>query len=480
MLRERAQLLKRVHRALDICLTAAAFMGAYGIKKYLLPGPFGGLSPEPDYYMVLLAVIIIWYVSFSVFDLYAPYRKQGFNQIFRTLFKAVSVGMLVLILFMYIFKVTGISRIMLGIFFFLDVGLLTLSKGLVYWNLARYRRRGLNFRNILIIGSRERARDVIKAVEVHLDSGYTILGCLDLDESTIGDEVQNGIRVIGTIDRLREVLSKQVVDELIVAMPARMIENVGKYILLAMEIGISVHIMPDWHLTEIRSMPGFVSPSFKTFLDIPTLSLITTPNHRAAILVKTAFDYAFAVVASILFLPLFLLIAPAIKISSRGPVFFRQERCGLNGRRFMLYKFRTMVDGAEAKRGELEHLNETDGPVFKIKKDPRIVPYLGTFLRKTGLDEFPQLINILRGEMSIIGPRPPIPAEVEQYDPWQRRRLSMKPGLTCIWQCTPNRNNVDFENWMRMDLRYIDNWSLWLDAKLLLKTVRVVFSGSGR
>ena len=138
------------------------------------------------------------------------------------------------------------------------------------------------------------------------------------------------------------------------------------------------------------------------------------------------------------------------------------------------------MDGAEAKRGELDHLNETDGPVFKIKNDPRIIPYVGTFLRRTSLDELPQLINILRGEMSFIGPRPPIPAEVEQYDLWQRRRLSMKPGLTCKWQCTPNRNDVTFENWMKMDLSYIDNWSLGSDLKLLLKTVQVVLFGSGR
>ena len=139
-----------------------------------------------------------------------------------------------------------------------------------------------------------------------------------------------------------------------------------------------------------------------------------------------------------------------------------------------------MVDGAEAKREDLNHLNETDGPVFKIKNDPRIIPYVGTFLRKTSLDEIPQLINIFRGEMSLVGPRPPIPSEVEQYDMWQRRRLSMKPGLTCIWQCTPHRNDVDFESWMKMDLDYIDKWSLGLDVRLLLRTVTVMLCGSGR
>jgi len=155
-------------------------------------------------------------------------------------------------------------------------------------------------------------------------------------------------------------------------------------------------------------------------------------------------------------------------------------RCGLNGRKFTVCKFRTMVPDAEARREEIAHLNETDGPVFKISKDPRIIPYLGTFLRRTGLDELPQLFNVLKGEMSIVGPRPPIPSEVDKYDLWQRRRLSMKPGMTCLWQTSRNRNEVRFEDWMNLDLQYIDNWSLKLDFVILLKTLGVVFTGEGR
>jgi lipopolysaccharide/colanic/teichoic acid biosynthesis glycosyltransferase len=169
-----------------------------------------------------------------------------------------------------------------------------------------------------------------------------------------------------------------------------------------------------------------------------------------------------------------------LKLFSPGPILFTQVRCGLNGRKFRVYKFRTMGIDAETKRNEVEHMNETDGPVFKINKDPRIIPYLGTFLRKTGLDELPQLINVLKGEMSLVGPRPPIPSEVAQYDLWQRRRLSMKPGMTCLWQTARNRNEVPFEQWMNLDLKYIDNWSLKLDFVILLKTIGVVLSGQGR
>ena len=480
MLREHAKLITQAHKLLDICLTVAAFVGAYFIKKHLLPAPFEGLSIAPNYYIVLLMIIIIWYVVFDSFDLYVSYRKQHFGEIFRNIFKSVSTGMLVMFLCMYVFKITDVSRIMLGIFFLLNVGFLALSKGLVYRALARYRRRGFNFRNVLIIGSKERAGDVVDAIGDRLGAGYNVMGCLDLDEGEVGRTVKNDIRVIGTIDQLQKILSEQVVDELIFAMPVRKIENASRYMVLAEQMGVSVRIVPDWQLKGIGYLPVIASPTFEMFLGIPTLSLDTTPNNQPNILIKGFFDYTFSTVALICSLPLFMFIAITIKLSSRGPVFFKQERCGLNGRRFMLYKFRTMADDAEKRRRDLEGMNETDGPVFKIKNDPRIIPFIGSFLRRTGLDELPQLINILQGEMSLIGPRPPIPAEVERYDIWQRRRLSMKPGLTCLWQCTPNRNDVSFEDWMKLDLDYIDNWSLTLDCQIFLKTVQIVLGGSGR
>jgi lipopolysaccharide/colanic/teichoic acid biosynthesis glycosyltransferase len=189
-------------------------------------------------------------------------------------------------------------------------------------------------------------------------------------------------------------------------------------------------------------------------------------------------DYLGAGVGLLCLSPLFLLIILIVKITSPGSAFFTQERCGLYGRTFKMIKFRTMVKNAENLKKKLEQENEADGPVFKITNDPRITP-LGKFLRQTSLDELPQLINVLQGHMSLVGPRPPIPEEVQQYDPWQRRRLSMKPGITCIWQVS-GRNNIHFDDWMRLDLDYIDNWSLWLDIKILLWTIKEVASFHGR
>ncbi|HTQ78463.1 MAG TPA: sugar transferase, partial [Thermoanaerobaculia bacterium] len=192
---------------------------------------------------------------------------------------------------------------------------------------------------------------------------------------------------------------------------------------------------------------------------------------------KRVLDVALASLTLVLAMPAVGAIALLIKLTSGGNILFRQTRCGLNGRSFTLYKFRTMVEGAHEQRGELLHLNEMDGPVFKLKSDPRVT-WFGRFLRKFSLDELPQLWNVLRGDMSLVGPRPPIPEEVAHYQRWQRRRLAMKPGLTCLWQIS-GRNNIDFERWMQLDLEYIDSWSPLLDLKILLKTIPVVLSGRG-
>jgi lipopolysaccharide/colanic/teichoic acid biosynthesis glycosyltransferase len=196
-------------------------------------------------------------------------------------------------------------------------------------------------------------------------------------------------------------------------------------------------------------------------------------------MVKNLMDYTLAFLMGFCLMPLFLAIAISIKLESKGPVIFSQERVGLRGRKFYIYKFRTMVERAEELKAQIADRNEMDGPVFKIKNDPRITKF-GKFLRRTGLDELPQIFNILNGSMSFIGPRPPIQAEVEQYERWQLRRLSMKPGITCIWQTMPNRNEIFFNNWMKLDLQYIDTWSLKLDLILFLRTFRTIIMSSGR
>jgi exopolysaccharide biosynthesis polyprenyl glycosylphosphotransferase len=480
MLKENSVLLVRGHRVLDICLTAVGFVGAYFIKKDFFPFPYRGLISDPDYYVVLLMIVIIWYVVFDFFNLYEPYRNRAYSEILWKTIKAASTALVAMILCMYVFKIEDVSRIMIGIFFLLNLLFLGTSKWLLYRYATRPRKNGFHFQNILIVGSKQRSKDVIDAIGHQERSGVKIIGCLEIAQDQVGQPVKEEIRVIGTLDNLEKILREQVVDELLVAMPMGMIEGIEKYIATAEEMGVAVRIIPDWQLHRLMTRPVIANIHFEDFFGIPSMALSTIPTKHGELFLKAVFDYLAAITLLIVFSPLLLAVAIAIKLNSPGPILFQQIRSGLNGRRFTAYKFRTMVADAEAKKGEVEHLNETDGPVFKIKKDPRIIPYLGTFLRRTGLDELPQLINVLKGEMSIVGPRPPLPSEVDKYDLWQRRRLSMKPGMTCLWQTARNRNEVRFEDWMNLDLQYIDNWSLKLDFMILLKTLRVVFSGEGR
>jgi len=214
------------------------------------------------------------------------------------------------------------------------------------------------------------------------------------------------------------------------------------------------------------------------FDGFPLLSFSTTPTNEALMFVRRILDMVLAFLLLSIFGPLVMLpTAILIKLTSPGPVLFKQKRCGLNGRQFVMYKFRSMVDNAEQLRFELEALNEMDGPVFKSSRDPRITA-IGKLIRRFSVDELPQVFNVIRGDMSLVGPRPPLPEEVARYERWQRRRLSMKPGMTCLWQIS-GRNEVSFEDWMKLDLTYIDNWSLLLDLKILLKTVPVVLLGRG-
>ncbi|MBI9085457.1 MAG: sugar transferase [Desulfobacterales bacterium] len=481
MLKEQSKLIVRGHQALDIGLTATSFITAYFIKRLFLPEGWRGLTTEPNYYAILLLIIIIWFLVFDFFRLYESYRRRTYWQVFSQLVKAVSAAVLILLMTIYIVKLKDVSRILLGLFYLLNILLLGLSKGVVYRTLARFRNRGFNFRSVLIVGSKDRARDVIRTIGDRQGAGFRVLGCLDIDPARIGESVKNGCKVIGTVGDMQQILEREVVDELIFAMPLRKIDQASKYIVLAENLGVSVRIIPDWQLHHLMYRPEKAKIQFEDFLGIPTMSLETTPPDKAALMIKAAFDYAAGALMMLFFLPLFFAIALAIKIvSPAGPVFYRQERFGLQGRRFDVYKFRTMVPDAEKQRDCLDCYNEADGPVFKIRNDPRIIPWIGHFLRKTSLDELPQLINVLAGEMSLVGPRPPIPAEVDHYEIWQRRRLSMKPGLTCIWQISPNRNDVSFADWMNMDLEYIDNWSLALDFKILARTVLVVLTGHGR
>jgi exopolysaccharide biosynthesis polyprenyl glycosylphosphotransferase len=237
--------------------------------------------------------------------------------------------------------------------------------------------------------------------------------------------------------------------------------------------GVEAWLVADFFKTQVSNT------SLDDFYGRPVLVFRSAPEASWQGLFKQIIDLVLAAVLVLLLIPIWILVPLAIRLSSPGTILFRQRRCGLNGQPFTMLKFRSMVTDAEQRRHELAALNEMDGPVFKVSNDPRVTA-IGRWLRKYSIDEFPQLVNVLRGEMSLVGPRPLPVDEVERFDdPAHRRRLSVKPGLTCLWQVSGRNNVRDFRDWVRLDLEYIDNWSLWLDLKILWRTIPVVLAGTG-
>jgi exopolysaccharide biosynthesis polyprenyl glycosylphosphotransferase len=311
------------------------------------------------------------------------------------------------------------------------------------------------------------ARELVESIAAHPEWALRFAGFIRLD----GTRDRSRGPVLGVVSRLGRILEDEVLDMVIFAVPRERLGDVERGMQLCEEQGVEVRISLD--ILRVGSSKMRISD-----LDgVPMLAFTRTPSDELALVAKRFFDVLASALALLALAPVFLGITIAIRLDSPGPVFFRQRRVGLNGRVFEMLKFRSMYRDAEQRLEALRAQNEMTGPVFKMKNDPRVTK-VGRFLRKTSLDEFPQFWNVLKGEMSVVGPRPPIPAEVREYKRWQRRRLSVKPGITCLWQIS-GRNNVDFDRWMELDLDYIDRWSLWGDLAICLKTIPAVLSTRG-
>lgn len=471
MLREQKELIHRVAVCIDAAVVGASFLLAFMLRDELDLQFLNlrQLPPLTDYLPMLLLVIPIWFFTLKVFGAYDSMRDKRFGRVFWAIFEASLTATLVFATAAFMLKLEFLSRTFLIIFFATTIASLTIERWITLFLLRSARRKGYNYRVVLIVGSGLRAERFAKTIDAHPEWGIRLLGFLD-DPEALGKLVGKW-RVIGACDNLAGFLDENVVDEVIFITPRHWLDRVEGYIRVCEKIGVRATLAIDFFDASIAK------PVVKDVEGWPLLTFDSTPQDFFYLSLKRFLDLTGATCGLLLLLPLFLLVAIAIKCTSRGPVFFRQTRCGLNGRTFQILKFRTMVADAEKKLKELKKLNEVGGPVFKIRNDPRITA-VGKMLRRTSLDELPQLINVFMGDMSLVGPRPPIPAEVERYERWQRRRLSMRPGITCIHEVVA-RNNKDFNHWMKLDLEYIDNWSFTLDFKILGRTVFAVLRGTG-
>jgi exopolysaccharide biosynthesis polyprenyl glycosylphosphotransferase len=332
---------------------------------------------------------------------------------------------------------------------------------------------GRNLRHLVIIGTNSRAVEFAGAIDGRPELGYHLVGFADDEWSGNREFEKNGKSIVSDLEHFSDFLRERVIDEVAIALPMKSYySQAARIAAVCQEHGIIVRVLAS--MFDLQK--GRANNSHLDGIIVATIS----PNSSDGwpIVCKRLLDIFVSSLLLILLAPVFILVALLVKLDFSGPVFFVQDRVGLNKRRFRMYKFRTMVGDAEKKQSQLESLNEADGPVFKIKNDPRITA-IGKFLRKTSIDELPQLFNVLSGDMSLVGPRPLPVRDYEGFnEDWQRRRFSVRPGITCIWQ-VGGRSSVSFEKWMELDLQYIDKWSLWLDFQILLRTIPAVLKGSG-
>jgi exopolysaccharide biosynthesis polyprenyl glycosylphosphotransferase len=478
MLKQKARFIARVVYFVDLALTSAAFFAAFFIRNVVLPiaAPHyfpTGLFPLPEYLKVYPIVLIIWSVLLFAYHSYHSHRTVPITREALTVLRVVLVGNIILATLAYLLPLRQLSRAWFVLFGVLSAVFLLVEK-LMLRVLARYvRAKGLNYRTILIVGTGRRALEVARMVTEHKYWGYKILGFV-----SDGHRLPNGwgrYRIFGFVPDLKNLLEDgefvEPIDEIVFAVTRKKLDEMKQIFLMCEELGIRARVAMNFFSNRVARI------ELEELEGIPFLTFTTTPSDETQLALKRLLDVTVSALLLVLAMPVIVLAALAIKLSSPGSVVFKQERIGLNGRIFTLYKFRTMIERAHELRDEMSHLNEMTGPVFKMVDDPRVTT-VGRILRRFSLDELPQLWNVLKGDMSLVGPRPPIPEEVKSYRRWHRRRLSMKPGLTCLWQVS-GRNKIDFDHWMQLDLQYIDNWSPSLDLKILLRTIPAVLSGRG-
>jgi exopolysaccharide biosynthesis polyprenyl glycosylphosphotransferase len=487
MLKERARILTVAIFSLDLLLVTAAFFAAYAVRDGVLPrlAPHaftGTFYPVSEYLPLLPVALAIWGALLLSSGSYRSHRTVPLLDEGWAVVRVSFLGAAILTLTIFALRLgerfveDQISRSWILLFALLSC-LFLLSEKLAIRLTSRYvRSRGLNYRTVLVVGTGATAYGIARSIVLHRFWGFRLLGLVasggeDGAEAADGGFRWSGAEILGTVDDIPRLVEEHAVDDVIFAVRRQDLDRMEGIFESLQELGIrtrfAMNLFPHARArVQLEELDG-----------MPLLTFSTTPTSHLQLMAKRLLDVALAGLLLALGLPIVVLIAAAIKVTTGGTVLFRQTRCGLNGRVFTLYKFRTMVADAEARRRDLDHLNEMRGPAFKLRRDPRVTP-VGRLLRKFSLDELPQLWNVLRGDMSLVGPRPPIPEEVAQYERWQRRRLSMKPGLTCLWQIS-GRNEVDFDRWMQLDLEYIDTWSPLLDLKILVKTIPVVLSGRG-
>jgi len=482
MLKERDRFLKEVAFLFDVLFLTLAFIISYGLREKidlnlklspLIPEAEVTGSPLNSFHQYALAYFLglaIWLVCLILNRSYKFLRTEPY---YRTAIRLINASVMMFFGYgtaLFVLKAAYLSRMFFFIFILLGTVALFVDRAILTLVLKKIHEQGYNYRHVLVVGTGKRVAQFIQKVRENPDWGIKIIGLINDDEKRNVKEVA-GVSVMGGLKDLLNIFHQTAVDQVIFILPRSRLSQIEETLRVCEIEGVETSIAIDLYDMKIAK-------SVITELDgIPLLSYNTVRVSEWQLFIKRAIDIIVSSLAIIIFSPIYIFSALAIKITSPGPILFKQERVGLHGRHFWLLKFRTMRLEAEQILSKVNNLEEMTSPEFKQKKIRFITP-VGRLLRKFSLDELPQFFNVLIGDMSLVGPRPTVPSEVEKYEIWQRRRFSMKPGITCLWQIS-GRNEIDHENWMKLDLEYIDNFSLWLDVNILIRTIPVVLIGKG-
>jgi exopolysaccharide biosynthesis polyprenyl glycosylphosphotransferase len=475
MFSRRTRLMRATCVVNDLLATAVSFLLAYGIRVWAGQSNWFGLHgiyPFSTYLPVFAAIVVLIPLLGYLLNAYQQVELKRPRDIATDAVKMVALGLLALFTGMFFFQSQYVSRGLLLIFVALQFFLLVGSRWTLLAAGTWLRTRPENRRHFVIVGTSQSAGELASLLEEGANLGLELLAfaCIGPEQPVLPASLRRSYPVM-PVENLPELLHSHVVDEVLFAVRREELAGLESLMQQCEQEGIHMRMQLDF-------LPqGFNHVFVEHLGQIPLLSFASSPQNDFALAFKRLVDIIVAATGLIVLFPVFLLFAAFIKLTSCGPVFYRQTRCGLGGRRFQLLKFRSMVANADQMLLELEKFNERDGPAFKMRNDPRCTR-IGRWMRVLSFDELPQLWNVLLGHMSLVGPRPPLPEEVGQYQSWQRRRLRMRPGMTCLW-ALEGRSQLRFDNWVRLDLLYIDNWSVWLDFKILLKTIPAVLSGRG-
>jgi exopolysaccharide biosynthesis polyprenyl glycosylphosphotransferase len=436
-------------------------------------GAFLSMRIKLSNFLIFGVFLLVCYFILNASGLYSSKRLSTRSSESLGCLKATTLVSLLVLVMATLFRITMVTPSFFLSFWVCTSALFVIDRAGIRYLLGKLRRHGRNLRNVLILGTNSRAIEFANKIKAKPEAGYRILGFVDDDWIERSKCTDIGYELSCTCENLPEYLRRNVVDEVAMFLPLRSFyEYAAKVAALCELHGIVLRC--DGAIFNLK-----LARSRAVSFDGEVL-ITASAGHAAGwpILIKRAVDVVTSLLLLVALCPLFAVVMLLIKITSKGPIFFLQDRVGLNKRIFRIYKFRTMVPDADKLLARLEPLNEASGPVFKIKNDPRMTS-IGKLLRRTSIDELPQLLNVLKGDMSLVGPRPLPVRDYEGFNQdWQRRRFSVRPGITCLWQVN-GRSSIAFEKWMQLDLQYLDEWSLWLDLKILARTIPAVVRGSG-